>query len=267
MTWLNSGSWVTIGVILFLCFIVARAAAKFLPGLVRSLLAKQDLVERYGWAGRAFKYQRLVPWVDRIPISADQMTWLRLGLVGGSLLCFRFQLDPYILPLYIIGWLTDYTDGLKAGAEERRRGRPTRHGKYLDPTIDLICFTLMAVVLGPYYPRRLLIAFAVAIGARVLLFAVILVGRLCRPTWRRRLSSNILPKTITGEAKAAFIAVSFGLIMFSRTDPTNLFWAGRLLTMAIVLEGFSLTHLARQAWRSIYGRPQLSIVPADDRTG
>lgn len=260
MTWWPTMSPITIWVYVFLLVIAVINA----PRIFAWLASQQDAIERYGRALRRFKYQRLVPWIDRLPLSADALTWSRLLLVGTSLLFFRLEVfTPWVVPLFVVGWTTDYLDGLKAHAEALRRGRETLHGRYLDPAIDMTCFGLMVFALGEYYPDRVMIWFIGAIATRLLLFGLLLLQQRHLTSWRQRLSVSILPKSITGEVKAAIIAVSFGLIISDPTGPTGLAWASRLLVLAIIFEAVTLIHLTRTAIR----RPRLAVIDLPRKTG
>ncbi len=253
------------GVIIFLFGIIVLA----LPKILDFVLAQQERIERFGSVIRRFKYDRLVPWVDKIPVSADVMTGSRLIFILLSLGCFKFAylhhwLAQCILPLFTIGWATDYLDGLKAEAETKQRGYATAHGKYFDPCVDMLCFTVLSIGLQAYYPSRIILWFGLALVTRTILFIVVLLGRLWSKRWRERLQSNILPKTITGEVKAALIAFSFVLILLRPENEIHQFWAQRVLVIAIIFEAASLGYLAKRALRDLT-RPTLPL--AKEKTG
>lgn len=265
MDWFAPSTLVSGGVVIFLALIVMVSYSRILDFLLR----QQEAIERFGDRARRFKYQRLVPWVGRLPVSADFLTLSRLWLIGGSLICFVLHaehawLGPFVIPLFSLGWFTDYLDGLVAEAEAQpqRRGHATAHGKYLDPCVDMVCFALMGAVLQPHYPGWIMLGFAGAILARTLLFLVLMLGRLSSQHWRQRLPSTILPKTITGEVKAAMIAVSFGLVLFGPTNATHLFWSRWMLVIAIIFEAASLGYLIKYAHQKLSWKPPvLAVVP------
>lgn len=265
MDWFGPNTLVTVGVQIFLTAILIVN----LPRMLSFLQAQHDMVERrFGDRVRQFKYDCLVPWVDRIiPVSADVITLSRLLFVGGSLICFHLDILPAVMPLYITGWTTDYLDGLKAYAETQRRGQATPHGKYLDPSVDMLCFACQAFALNTYYTSNVMWCFIGAIGARTLLFVSLLCGRLLFESWRHKMSSGILPKTITGEVKAALIAFSFGLVLFDRQNQVSLLWANRLLVLAVVFEGLTLSYLVHRAIRGDFAQRQLTLIVSPQKTG
>lgn len=228
-----------------------------------------DRIEQFGDIMRRFKYRRLVPWVDRIPIPANVMTGSRPLFIVASLYSFHHSWPIAALVLFTIGWLTDYFDGIRAYAEQQRRGgRPTRYGKYFDPAMDMLCFLMMGFDLRGSYPPIVISTFLwVAIVARLGLFGVLFCGRLLFRRWRDRVRSYLLEKTLTGEIKAAFIAVSFGLVLLQAVAPVGLVWAHRFLAAAIISEVMALCYLTWRASRRIFGPPQLEVVQSLDSTG
>jgi hypothetical protein len=88
----------------------------------------------------------------------------------------------------------------------------------------------------------------------VVLFLIILLGRLIFRRWHNRLPSNILPESIAGKFKTVFIALSFGLIVLNRANLTTQAWAWSLLGVALVLELLSLLQQSFRAGRSLFSR-------------
>lgn len=228
------------------------------PRALYWLARQHDAFEQSGDRLRDFKYQRLVPLVGRLPISANVLTLLRPLLIWLSIFCFQHQFWPgFILAPYVLGWSTDYLDGLKARAEEDRKRqvtgngkyKPSAIGKYLDPFADMVAMAFMTIGCWYHYPRAIIIAFAGAIIARTILFGILLFNRRHKPTWRQRFSSDILPKTISGEMKAGIIAMSFFLVLGWSNNATAVAWGSRLLVLAIIVEVVTLSYLVRTAIR------------------
>lgn len=221
---------------------------------------------------RNFKYQRLVPYVGRLPISANVLTALRPVLIWLSMYCFRHQFWlGFILTPYILGWSTDYFDGLKARAEQTRerqaigigKYKPSVLGQYLDPIADMISITVMTISCWSFYPLVVIIGFTGAIIARTVLFAILLFNRRHKPTWRQRFTSDILPKTISGEMKAGIITMSFFLVIGWSHHTGVMIWASRLLVLAIIVEAVTLSYLVRTAVRMA----QMKVVEPLQKTG
>lgn len=219
-----------------------------------------------------------LPWVASFPMSADTLTAMRLVGVVVSLTAFTDGNTPFAVGAFIISWFFDLLDGRKSILEARQRtqpsriaptynaeigGYPTWYGKYLDPIMDLICFVLIAWVLAPLYPPRLIAVFIGAIGLRIGLYLVLFVGR---HFWFKRLPP-LLPKSLAGEYKTVFIFLSAILVIAWRSSSTALQLAGVMMGIAIVLEFGSLL---QQIWRAIIlvRHPVIkpTIVPYD-RTG
>ncbi len=238
--------------LLFVFFLINKA-----PKIVDELAKRHDAFERYGDTIRDFKYRRLVPFVDRIPVSANVLTGSRPMLIWLSMYCFRhhFWLGFTLAP-YVLGWLTDYLDGLKARAEHGRKRlllgskyKETVFGKYFDPFADMLAFALQTVYCWHSYPPAVIMAFSGALIARTMLFGILLFQRRRSVSLRERLKSDILPKTISGEMKAGIIAISFSLVIIGPDNANALAWASRLLVLAVIVEAVTLTYLVRVAIR------------------
>lgn len=251
MTWLKPESLVALSVIVIVLLAAGFSALAQYRHRVQRVL---EIADRFGLKIRAFKDRQLQASVDRIRLSADGMTWLRLLATIGCLIAYKCELTFLAVSLFVLAWMLDLFDGLKARAELIRRGRPTPWGKYLDPGVDLACFAAMATVLADLYPNWLIISFAGMITMRVLLFIIILLGRLAFRHWHDRLPSNILPESIAGKFKTVFIALSFGLVLLNRENHTTQVWSWWLLGTSIVLEVLSLLQQSVRAGRSLFGR-------------
>lgn len=261
-----SGILVTVTVTLTVFLVTVLAATQYRQRTLASILAVFAWLAKVGEGIRQFKDDRLESWVDKIPLSADTMTTLRFVAVGISLDRFIARQPDWAIGAFAIGWLLDLFDGLKASAETKRRGHPTKHGKYFDPTVDLLCFTMMIIVLGRWYPSWLIVSFAGGLGLRIALFLIIVTGRRFWG-WAQRLPSDILPHSIAGQFKTVFATLSFGLVLLVGDRHTNLAWASWLLALATGLEMISLPQLGRRVWRDVYGRPKLALVPDMKKTG
>lgn len=240
-------SWLTATVALIALVIVVLAIAGMTAITQYMTRIQQTLIQidHLGRRVRAWKDSRLQSYVDRIPISADVMTVSRLAAVGASLWQSELQHTLLAGTLFGTAWILDLFDGLKAQAEQRRRGHPTPWGKYLDPGIDIACFLIMAIGLRDRFPTSIVCSFALLICLRVLLFGAILVARLS-PRWRLRIPSTILPESIAGKFKTVFVALAFGLVIIAPHTRILVQVAIPLLVIACVLEFISL---AQQGWR------------------
>lgn len=255
-----AGLAVPVGLIVLLTAIGLWALAYHLKRVLSAGEAVLVVIETVGQAIIRLKDDRLERWVGKIPIPADVLTVSRLLLIGIALDCHLRGQARAAAWWFVGGWLTDVLDGLKARDTARRTGRPTGHGKYLDPIIDFLCFGLMAAVLAKSFPRPLMGAFLLTLAARATLFALLFVGRRWW-NWKRRLPSDILPASIAGRFKTVFIGLSFGLIILDSSNrQPDLAW--RFLAVACALELVSLGQQSRRVWRRLRAPlDQIRIVP------
>lgn len=245
---------VTIVVAVILLVVIALATAQYLARIYQTVVTILSAIAGVGRTIRQFKDDHLESWVDAIPIGADSMTILRPICIGIGLDRFIAEARGLAVLFFALGWLFDLTDGLKASAEAKRRGRPTRHGKYLDPAVDILSFVLMVVVLWANFPGWLMVSFSIGIGLRVACFTAIVAGRLWWG-WRDRLPSNVLPHSIAGQFKTVFTALGFGLIILNGQPGVRLDLATNLLVTATILEFLSLIELGRGVHRNLNRAP------------
>ncbi len=225
-------------------------------------------LDDFGQRVRRFKYTRLVPWVGRLPFSANAITISRPFFIGMSLYCFHHEWTALSVGLYTLGWLTDYIDGIKAYAEQLEQdGIPSTYGKYWDPGMDMVSCILLGIILHQYYMYGVGLLFLGTVTLRISLTAVLVIGRRRSRHWRNRLNADVMDKTLTGEIKAAGIAVSFGLVLLKGTIPQGVLWSLGLLSGAILIEVVTLVHLMWMAKQKIYGPPQLKVIQSPPRTG
>lgn len=240
-------SWTSTTIVLFVFVIIVLGAAG-LTAITQYMTRIQHALEhldRIGRQIREWKDRHFVRHVDRLPLSADTMTLGRLIAIIVSLSANQHQHRLAATLWFGLAWLLDLFDGLKAQAEQQRRGRPTPWGKYLDPVVDVLCFLLMTVTLRRHFPVALAYLFGGLILLRVTLFLGSVVARLSRQ-WRERISSTILPESIAGRFKTVFVALAFGLVIAAPQATVVQILASVLLTFACVLEAISL---AQQIWR------------------
>lgn len=264
------------GVVIILLIVAAMASAMYqrrvlaaiagtlsmlvagLTGLMNGLRRGFSALASLGRRLRQLKDDRFEQWVDHwMPFTADMMTTLRLVFIGLSIAFFQDQKPDWAITFFTLGWVFDLTDGLKAAAETKRRGYPTKHGKYFDPIVDIICFAGLTWWLAPSYPRRLIAWFVIGLLMRSIMFLIIVAGRRWWG-WKDRLASDILPHSIAGQFKTVFAALSFGLILLVDNPPTNLIWATWLLGAAAILENLSFVELGRGLLRDLNRRPVVS---------
>jgi phosphatidylglycerophosphate synthase len=156
----------------------------------------------------------------------------------------------------VIGWLTDFLDGLKARWQKLygSPAKPTKNtfvlwwrekaGKYLDPIVDIPTGLATGLILWQYYQHSWLIA--LLLGMTVTRFVLFLIYRLW--AWQAK-APGILPPDIAGQSKAWFLATSFVLILLNRQSPLVVGWAETFLGVALLLEGRGIYNQCLAAWR------------------
>ena len=249
---------VIIVVIVIVAYVLLLAISQHAKRITRVFELALLTIDRYAQILNKFKDRRLEPWVDKIPIPADVMTALRLLGIGISLWMFHQKQFHQAIWWFIIGWLFDFLDGLKARAKAKRCGHPTRYGKYLDPIVDWLCMIGIAILLGPSYPAWLIDLFGACLVARGVLFTIIMIGRRFS-SWKSRLPSDILPETMAGRFKTVFVALSAGLVIMRAAAPTDLAWPWALLGIATGLEIISLIQQSRRV-RCQLSTPKLVVL-------
>lgn len=157
----------------------------------------------------------------------------------------------------LIAWVFDLLDGPKASWEAERRGHPTRHGPYLDPIVDVICFTMMAYSLWQQYVPFVIILFTAGIGGRIG-FSIVYQGF---RWWREERLPRLLPESMAGKYKTAFLAASCVVIIYFPESSLGRWVANTWLVTASVLEFVSLTQQGVRAGR-VWRNNALSLTPS-----
>lgn len=192
-----------------------------------------------------------------------------MAVLGGlSLACSLVTTGPWAIVLHgmmgLIALLFDLLDGPKASLEAQARrwptawapkydhklgGFPTRHGPYLDPIVDVFCFVQIALGLWSYYPAWAMLPYVVGIGGRIGFSLVYQGFRM----WQADRLPRLLPESMAGKYKTAFLAASCLLVMFLPDKHFPALVAAALMALATGLEFISLGQQgvrAVRSWRS-----------------
>jgi len=221
---------------------LGQATASILRWATR-LIRGLEWLSNQGRRLRGWKDRLIQPIVRWIPLSADGQTWLRgIILTSVNTAIASGYWSSWLLWPYSLGWLLDLTDGPTA----KLRG-PSKYGRWLDPTIDMVCICYSAVVLIPHYQHAFWpLALITSLFVRTGLFWQYHKRRLAQ-----RLGRPLLDNSIGGQAKTWFIAASFGLLFLADGNQAIITWAEVCLALGLILEVLALIGFTRSIRRQL----------------
>lgn len=204
-----------------------------------------DRVKRHkdSWLLRVIDFLPVPAWV--LAATADVLSISRLPCIVWSIHLYEHGQTVDAFGWFTAGWLTDLFDGPVAKAAERRRGYPTRHGKILDVTIDLLVFGWMAFKVAERFPDWLVWAFGLTVILRATYGGYLLIRMLWFPRW----PLGFLSESLAGRYKTVFVVLAFGLIFGWPHSAQIQQSATAIFAFATLLEYGSLWQQTRRAIR------------------